>query len=147
MPLIAASRRNVLKYSALTAALAVVGVGVSYTRATAMDVVVAVLHRRVGSLGMDPETYVLFAAQYVEFRRGFQEQLRALGSVDWFFRVASPYEWLAMRHPLRRMEDNIVSRFMLSTDYFEHAGGVTRAVRYLGWHDPYKRPCRRLFFD
>jgi hypothetical protein len=142
----AISRRKVLKYSALSAALAAAGIGIVYSRATSMDVVVAVLKRRLDPLGLDV-SYALFAAQYVEFRAEFRDKLRMLGSLAWFFRIGSPYEWLPMNHPLRRMEDNIVSNFMLSTDYFEHGKAEGRQIRYVGWHDPYERPCRKFFGD
>jgi hypothetical protein len=50
-----------------------------------------------------------------------------------------------MGHPLRRLEDNIVTEYLLSTDFFFHDADESREVRYLSFYEPRLAPCRNPF--
>jgi hypothetical protein len=142
----AGRRRRFLIGSLAVLGLGAAGVGVLYQRARDTDVVVAVLQRRLAGLkGLGKAEFQAFAEAYVKHRREHQGALRALGTVAGLARHASPYDLLPMGHRLRRLEDNVVSNFMLATDHFEHEDAPDRPTRYIGWHDPYVAPCRRIF--
>jgi hypothetical protein len=42
---------------------------------------------------------------------------------------------------LRRFEEAVVTNFLLGTDFFGPAADESRPIRYLGYPDPYVRPC------
>ncbi|HNP31431.1 hypothetical protein PJI16_06035 [Nitrospira sp. MA-1] len=41
--------------------------------------------------------------------------------------------------------DRFAKRFLLSSDFFWYGSDVTRVVKYLGFYDPYVKPCRNPF--
>lgn len=139
------NRRGLLIASGVAAVAMGTGWGASYAFARAEDAVEAVLHRRLSPLKIDEAELARFSKDYVRTRSQYRSQLRLLGSLSALYRMATPYELLPMRSPLRRLEDNIISSFLLATDFFEHGADMTRSLRYSGMHDPYARPCRRLF--
>ncbi|MFA0960568.1 hypothetical protein AB9P05_02050 [Roseivirga sp. BDSF3-8] len=51
-----------------------------------------------------------------------------------------PYE-----HKYLQMRDDLVGKFLLSTDFFINKMNTTRTVKYLGLYDPYSRPCTNPF--
>lgn len=140
-----ARRRRLLIGSGVVAVALGSGLGASYAFARAEDAVEAVLRRRLRPLEIDEAEIAKFSKDYVRTRSQYRSQLRLLGSLSALYRMVTPYELLSMRSPLRRLEDNIVSSFLLATDFFEHGADMTRSLRYSGMHDPYVRPCRRLF--
>lgn len=138
------NRRKLLIGGGVVAA-AGAGLGVSYVFAREEDAVKAVLRRRLSPLNIEEAELAKFSTDYVRSRRQYRSQFRLLGSVAALYQRITPYELLPMRSPLRRLEDNIVSNFLLATDFFEHGADSTRPLRYQGLHDPYASPCRRLF--
>lgn len=53
--------------------------------------------------------------------------------------LANPYPWLP------RMEKQLVTRFLLSSDFFQRGADERQPVRYLAYYDPYLRPCANPF--
>jgi hypothetical protein len=45
----------------------------------------------------------------------------------------------------RLFEEYVVGKFLISTDFFWRGADVTRPVRYLAFHDPYRAPCVNPF--
>jgi hypothetical protein len=106
------------------------------------DVVVSILKRRVGYLRVDPKTFHVFSKDYLEFRKEYEEDLRKLSVASLPLRFMSPYAWLDQGHAFRRLEDNVVSKFLLSTDFFQNGGNDRTLVRYLSFYDPQRAVCR-----
>jgi hypothetical protein len=106
------------------------------------DVVVAILKRRVGYLRVDHETFHVFAKDYLEFRKDYEKDLRKLSVASIPLRFMSPYAWVDQGHAFRRLEDNVVSKFLLSTDFFQNGGNDRTLVTYLGFYDPQRAVCR-----
>jgi len=52
-------------------------------------------------------------------------------------------DYLADTARVRRGEriEAVGSRFLLSTDFFQHGGDESRALRYVAYFDPYRSPC------
>lgn len=111
----------------------------------ATEVIVAILERRVGYLQVEPAIFERFAADYVEFRKDYKRQLSILSIVSLPLQYVTPYGWLEQGSALRRLEDNVVSLFLLSTDFFEHGADEARTVGYVGFYDPYDLACRNPF--
>lgn len=93
-----------------------------YGKAT--KVVIAILGRRLGYLDVAPGDFERFASEYVEYKRAQAKQLAKLAVVSFPLTYVTLYRWLPMGHPLRRLEDNVVTKFLLSTD-FSYAEGMS----------------------
>jgi len=109
------------------------------------EVVVAILHQRVGYLRVDPSVFNTFAKDYVEYRKTFAKDLKHLSALALPLRFMSPYSWLKQGHPYRRLEDNVVSKFLLSTDFFQNGANDRTLVTYLSFYDPQRVVCRNPF--
>jgi hypothetical protein len=109
------------------------------------SVIAAILERRLGYLQVDKASFARFASAYVETRKEYQRELSLLAMFSLPYRYVTPYPWLKSGHSLRRLEDNVVSRYLLSTDFFAHGGDESRRVEYIEFHDPYSIACRNPF--
>ena len=109
------------------------------------DVIVAILERRVGYLRVESGTFRSFARNYMEYQKQYERQLAALSIFSLPLRFLSPYGWLSQRHALRRLEDNVVSTYLLSTDFFHNGADEKGAVTYLSFYDPLVVICRNPF--
>jgi len=120
------------------------GVGRWY-RGDPPSVIAAILERRLGYLQVDKASFARFAVDYVETRKEYQRELSLLAMLSLPYRYVTPYPWLKSGHSLRRLEDNVVSRYLLSTDFFAHGADEARPVAYIEFHDPYSIACRNPF--
>lgn len=111
------------------------------------SVIVAILNRRLGLLKVDRRSFKLFAVDYLNFRHDYRRQLSAMSIVSWPLRYISPYGLLPMGASLRRLEDNIVSKYLLSTDFFQNGSTSNMPVQYLSFYDPYVSICRNPFLN
>jgi len=114
-----------------------------YGKAT--KVVIAILGRRLGYLDVAPGDFERFASEYVEYKRAQAKQLAKLAVVSFPLTYVTLYRWLPMGHPLRRLEDNVVTKFLLSTDFFLRGGDESRRIEYLSFYEPRLAPCRNPF--
>jgi hypothetical protein len=107
--------------------------------------VVAILQRYVGYLRVDRGSFLVFAEEYVKFKPNYEHAFAEAEIADELLEVTNPYKWFGQGTPFRRLDDNIVSRYLLSTDFFQNGADETRAVRYVAFYDPYVTPCRNPF--
>jgi hypothetical protein len=108
-------------------------------------VVVAILKRRVGYLKNEPGSFERFAREYVDYKKEYATELARLSAIALPFTYVTLYRWLPMGHPLRRLEDNVVSKYLLSTDFFQHDADESRNLKYLSFYEPQHAPCRNPF--
>jgi hypothetical protein len=108
----------------------------------ATEVVVAILKRRVGYMRVESESFHVFAKDYVVFRKEYEQDLKKLSVASLPLRFMSPYAWLDQGHAFRRLEDNVVSKFLLSTDFLQNGGNDRTLVKYLSFYDPQRAVCR-----
>ena len=109
------------------------------------DVTVAVLLRRCGEMYVNRDTFDRFAGEYADWKAR-DGLLRRLSTLSLPLRVWSPYELVESTHELRRLEDSIVTQYLLSTDFFQHGADPRREIQYLSFYDPMQAPCRNPFF-
>jgi hypothetical protein len=109
------------------------------------SIIVAILKRRVGYLNTEAGSFERFAPEYVEYKREHKAALARLSAISLPFTYVTLYRWLPMGHPLRRLEDNVVTQYLLSTDFFLHEADESREVKYLSFYEPHLTPCRNPF--
>ncbi|MEM1025619.1 MAG: hypothetical protein AAGD10_20850 [Myxococcota bacterium] len=112
--------------------LASVGLLAAAVGARPVAPVLAILYRRLGYLRVESGSFEAFAGAYVAERPEVKSQLAVLGVASPLLRIWSPYEYLSLDHPLRRLEDNVVSHYLLRTDFFQHGAREDRVIAYLG---------------
>ncbi len=110
------------------------------------EITLAVLRRRLGHLRVSDDTLDRFAEDYAGWkdRAGL---LSRLSVVALPLRVFSPYELLEPGASLRRLEDSVVSQFLLSTDFFLYGADEGRELQYLSFYDPMTAVCRNPFYE
>ena len=139
-------RRRFLLLGAGSAVVIVTGYGVArWYRGDPASVIVAILERRVGYLKVDHTSFERFAVDYLESRKAYKSELALMALFSLPYRYVTPYAFLKQGHSLRRLESNVVSRYLLSTDFFEHGADESRPVAYVEFHDPYSIACRNPF--
>jgi hypothetical protein len=109
------------------------------------DIIVAILKRRVGYLRVEPGTFNKFAKDYMLHRKNYAHMLASLSMISLPMQFLSPYHWLKHGNGLRRLEDNVVSQYLLSTDFFDNDADEHRVVSYISYYDPYTRLCSNPF--
>lgn len=139
------TRRNFLLACGGVLVAGVAYSAISWRQSKETDIVVKILHDRLGQINVSDDVFTSFAREYVEHKDEHRKQLKLLSGFADIYGIISPYSWLGMGHPLRRLENNIVSNFLLSTDFFQNGANAEKAVTYLGFYDPYKRPCTNFF--
>ena len=112
----------------------------------ASEIVVSILERRLGYLHFEDGAFEAYAKEYLQFRKQYQSELAKLAVVALPMRYVTPYEFLSNDHLLVRLEDNVVSNFLMSTDFFHTQMDEERVIQYQGFYDPIKRPCTNPFF-
>lgn len=140
------SRRKFV-ISAMTALTVVGSAGfwVRWKNTKETDITEAILKRRLGGLKIDPQAFKIFSNEMIEHRKSYAKQLKVLGMFSGLLSLLTPYNFLPMGHPIRRLENYSVSNFLLATDFFQNGADINREVKYLGFYDPYKRPCVNFF--
>ncbi|MEO5883788.1 MAG: hypothetical protein ABIQ06_15330 [Caldimonas sp.] len=139
-------RRRFLLIGAGTAVSLATAFGVlRWYRGDPKSVILAILERRVGFLQVDHASFQRFAVDYLESRKEYERELALMALFSLPYRYVTPYVVLKQGHSLRRLEANVVSRYLLSTDFFEHGADESRPVAYIEFHDPYRIACRNPF--
>lgn len=135
-------RRRGFLAGASVAALSVPYVGFKLVFGSPEDIVVAVLRRRLSHLRIDQNSLAPFAAAYVAFKAQHEARLKLLSVIALPYRFVSLYGLFPTGHPMRRLEDSMVSKYLLSTDFFEHGADEARLLRYVAFYDSATTPCR-----
>lgn len=142
------SRRKFLISSIAAATLlAPAGFWLTWKKTKETDIIEAILKRRLGMLNIDRETFKIFSNEMIKHRQSYAKQLKVLGMFSGLLSVVTPYNILPMSHPIRRLENYTVSNFLLATDFFQNGADISREIKYLGFYDPYKRPCANFFIQ
>jgi len=108
------------------------------------DILLAVLYRHLGHLKTRDGDFERFASE-------FPLTYRYTPLMPWAGLAAPVYSrtGIAAFVPgsarFRRFEEDVVSAFLLSTDFFWRGADETRELVYAGFYDPYYRPCQNPF--
>lgn len=106
----------------------------------ALDIVMAILQKRLGYLKVDNEDLVAFSEA---FQRSLPPKVKVLagwaGAVEPLYSRTDVLSSFTSTRFIE-FEEYVVSKFLLSTDFFQHNADETRDVKYLGLF-PYELSC------
>lgn len=109
------------------------------------DIILAVLRRHLDKLIVKEEDLIAFA-EAIREKHAHSKTLAWMGMVGPVYQRVDVFSLSsASRAKMRRFEDEIVSEFLLSTDFFHRGADESRELRYLGVFDPYKWKCMNPF--
>jgi hypothetical protein len=122
-------RRSVL---AVVAGLGLSGaLGWRFFGGSEEDGVAVIVHKRLDYLKLDPAGVRQFSRDYAERRLISGAKLRAIAG------AAAAYQRLDfLAGIVRHGEDRIVTKYLLSSDFFRSGADESRTVHYLGFFDP-----------
>jgi hypothetical protein len=123
----------------------VVGIlGWRIIHATQEDAVITILHKRLDYLKLDDAGVRQFARDFVAKTAISGGKLRLIAAFSPLYRrlVLSPDNFLS--HATRFGEERVVTRYLLSSDFFTTGADETRTVHYVDFFDP-MRACGNPF--
>lgn len=138
------SRRQFLFAGAASGLAALVGYS-AWRWGKPRNIVVAILQNSVGHLQVDPDTFWTFANDYLKYKASYEQTLSRAAPFLLPLWLFNPYKWLQQGNALRRLTDNVVSTYLLSTDFFQNGADERRPVNYISFYDVYVTPCRNPF--
>lgn len=139
------SRRAFVRWGLATGGLAMLGTW-AWWRRDAADLVVAILERRVGFLRVDRATFRTFAQSYIQSIPRHEPRLSIASMIAGPLQWVRPHQWGGgVGESFRRLDDSVVSTYLLSTDFFDHGADEARDVSYLEFFDPGAGVCRNPF--
>jgi hypothetical protein len=120
--------------------LGALGLGGLYTYQNRYNkLIVSILQDRLSYLDLSEIDLDAFADDFADDRGTYGTRGRLLALTYPIFETAdflNPAEEETMR-----FEERVVSRFLLSTDFFWNNSDETRPVRYLAYNNPYRTGC------
>jgi|GEM_PF-4461102 len=134
--------RRLFLLGGLASGISVTGYGIfKWLTGQPQDIVVAILKRRLGYLNINHDDLLRFSSDYVAFKKSEQKKLRLLSLASHPMRFFSPYALLPQGNPLRRLENNVVSQFLLSSNYFHDGEDDAKTINYIQFYDPLNTIC------
>lgn len=93
----------------------------------------AMIKRELGFLKLDEEGVERFVREYAKTK-------------DTKYRLAMRgYSFVGIKHTYSGKVNQLLSNYLLSTDFFMNNMDETKVVKYVGLYDPYQRPCAHPF--
>ena len=134
--------RRLFLLGSFTSGISLLGYGVfKWLTGQPQDIVISILQRRLGYLNVSQDDFKRFSSDYVAFKSSEHKKLRLLSLASHPMRFFSPYALLPQGNPLRRLENNVVSQFLLSSNYFHDGEDDARHVNYIQFYDPLTTIC------
>jgi len=108
------------------------------------DAVKTIIYKRLDYLPLDGAGVNQFAADYVSAMNISGAKLRLIGAFAPIYRRLSSAPGHFLYFATRYGEERVVTRYLLSSDFFASGADENRVVRYLGFYDPL-RACGNPF--
>lgn len=122
-------------------------VGYLNRRSRIRNILWAVFEKRLAYLKWDKAEVLTFIEDFLDDRsnKGF---LKKVSKLSFLYPVYSQTDWLEktpFASKIRSFEGKIATKFLLSSNFFWSGADVTQPVKYLGYYDPYRKPCQNPF--
>lgn len=124
-------RRTFLTIAGAGGAVAILSF--SFARSSFEEAAAGVIYKELSFLKLDPEGVAKFAADFSK-------------SKDSSYRlIVKGYALLGIGSSRSGKVNQLVSSYLLSTDFFANGMDERNTVRYVGLYNPYTRPCAHPF--
>lgn len=108
------------------------------------DAVKTIIYKRLDYLTLDGAGVSQFAADYISAMNISSAKLRLIGAFAPIYRRLSSAPGHFLYRATRYGEERVVTRYLLSSDFFASGADESRVVQYLGFYDPL-RACGNPF--
>jgi len=109
------------------------------------SVVRSIIKKDTAKLRVNDEIIDQFIAEAVKEKKWDQFNFQKKAFIKFCYFFSNPIFSLPMRGKYIQYRSFIVRNFLLSTDFFIHKMDTDSDIRYIGLHNPYKRPCSNPF--
>jgi hypothetical protein len=137
-------RRFLISYAALAILAGAGGYGLWLKFQPSSGLIVAALRQHLGHLIVSPEDLRRFGADHLQ-HVGPKDRwaIRLLAPLAPIYSGIRPLLIRASSPRVQRFEEAVISNFLLGTDFFTSGADESRPIHYIGYPDPYLRPCGR----
>ena len=107
----------------------------------------AVFEKRLPYLKWDKAQVMIFIKDFINYPRN-KELLKKIQRLSFFYPLYAHTHLLektSLASKLHSFEEQIVTKFLLSTNFFHEGADESKPVTYLSYYDPYKMPCQNPF--
>jgi len=107
----------------------------------------AVFEKRLSYLKWDKAQIMSFIKDFITHTRnkGYLKKVRSLSFFYPLYAHSNLLERTSLASKLHNFEERIITKFLLSTNFFREGADETKPVTYLSYYDPYKMPCQNPF--
>ena len=141
------SRRAFIRGLFVLFGAAALGLGVVFRPGGAHRVITAVVRKKLAYLTIAESDLEAFVEAFLDANRD-PAWRRRLSPLTLTLPIYERSELLAMTplaNSIERLEEQVVTEFLLSSDFFSQGEDTTRAVRYVASYDPYDALCGNPF--
>lgn len=113
-----------------------------------VDAIVAILHKRLNYLKLDPDGVDAFARDLVTRKILSGSKLRLIDMASPVYtHLSSHLGHNSLAHNFKHGEERIVSMYLLSSDFFQNGHDESKVVHYLEFYEPFVKckPCQTPF--
>ena len=101
------------------------------------SVVVAMVQKKLGYLRLEAAAVNAFAEDFVRHDHSYVREMRILAAILPVYRRSSLAAVLRVQPELVRLEEAIVTQFLLLSDFFWNLSNESLPVRYVRYYDPH----------
>ena len=143
--------RRAFILSALASVTTIAGIGGWWVFKTSqdnnIDLIVAILRKNLHYLKLDEAGLIAFAQDFLANQPNFvnSRNMDLLDLARPFYIYSDLFEITPASDELHRVEERMVTQFLMSTDFFWNGANESRPIMYLGYYTPYKQVCGNPF--
>lgn len=111
------------------------------------QILLAAFDKRIAFLQWDRNEVKQFIQDFMADARNqdFLKKVNKLSYLHPIYRYTNLLEKTSYANKLRNFEERLISKFLLSTDFFWDGANEAQPVTYLSYYDPHRTPCQNPF--
>lgn len=116
-------------------------------RSRIANTIFAVFTKRLAYLNWDEAEVLIFIQDFLNDPRN-KGLLKKVNKLSFSYPIYAHTDWLertSIASKIRSFEGKIATKFLLSTNFFWNDADMTKPVKYLGYYNPYLKPCQNPF--
>jgi len=142
-------KRRYFLISSFAAAMGLTGLSTGYfdEQQRVYKTIYAVFKKRLGNIKWTDEMVETFYQSFIKDRDnwGFLGKTKKFSYIYPVYAHTDLLSFTPIHPKVQSFEERIISKFLLSTDFFWNGADSSKALTYQGYHDPHDRPCVNPF--